>query len=295
MGCQFDEIIEDSSAASLIPLSRKPSRLSVTVPSHGCCDLRAESLKHKPTSHHCISFSYLYNMLLFGLAACLLFQSASTSLLCNSQLCPASAVLLTQRGDKKCDLNCYTQVCDFDKQVTVPGQPSDCENSCHFSEACIEEMLGNGVCDEACNSRECGWDLGDCGACAKGCLSSMLGNKVCDTVCNVMECVFDHYDCGLCQEDCSMEMLGNEQCDPECLFPECQNDQGDCDGPECDLSLIGDGHCDAQCDVPAYNFDGGDCLCSPGCNWSDTRDTVCQPDCNVESCDFDGGYCVSSI
>ena len=55
--------------------------------------------------------------------------------------------------------------------------------------------LGNGVCNDYLNTKECGWDLGDCGYCSKNCFFYMLNNGICDEECFTKDCEFDYLDC----------------------------------------------------------------------------------------------------
>lgn len=71
---------------------------------------------------------------------------------------------------------------------------NDCLNNCTAS-GCQNEELSNQVCDEHCNSLQCGWDLGTCGVCAAGCMAEMLGNGNCDPLCDTQACGFDSGDC----------------------------------------------------------------------------------------------------
>ena len=90
---------------------------------------------------------------------------------------------------------------------------------------CPNSWLGDGFCDEACNTTACGFDNDDCigpnvttrasrfsawsdwGSsyssrlnpqkyCAPGCPDTWLGDRFCDRSCNKLECGFDAGDCG---------------------------------------------------------------------------------------------------
>ena len=52
-------------------------------------------------------------------------------------------------------------------------------------------LLGNGVCDEACDMKACGYDGHDCGRCSELCRLSMVGNGACDVACNNPACNYD--------------------------------------------------------------------------------------------------------
>jgi hypothetical protein len=64
---------------------------------------------------------------------------------------------------------------------------------------CDFSLKGNGVCDRACRSKDCGYDGGDCDpntVCYEaGCPPELLGNGVCDEKCDHVECRWDEYDC----------------------------------------------------------------------------------------------------
>lgn len=103
-------------------------------------------------------------------------------------------------GNGKCDLSCNLLPCNLDSLYVVkdPYQKtyfkySDCFFDCLLT--CDYSNLANQVCDDECNTKECAFDIGDCGYCAKGCTKSMLSNNICDEACQVPECNNDERDC----------------------------------------------------------------------------------------------------
>ncbi|CAG9331588.1 unnamed protein product [Blepharisma stoltei] len=150
-----------------------------------------------------------------------------------------------------------TPSCNFDTLLIFDGQNikenSDCYKTCINSDGCDPENLGNGICDDSCNTQNCGFDWGDC-TCAPGCLNNMLGNGNCDEACNNWECDLDNHDCGACAEGCFPIMLGNGLCEPECNNEDCL-------------------------------YDYKDCQCANGCSIEDYG--KCKPECMVANCNYD--------
>lgn len=73
-----------------------------------------------------------------------------------------------------CDIECYREACEWDK-----GDCIEC------SVGCSPCLLGNGICDSACNTEACGLDGGDCeGECNdQGCKNSWVSDGICDKEC----------------------------------------------------------------------------------------------------------------
>lgn len=86
-----------------------------------------------------------------------------------------------------CDRLCVTAQWDFDS--------ADCRALCD----CSDLELSNGVCEEACNTWQCGFDGGACVACAAGCNTAALGDGICDLNCFVETCNYDSGDCSTAQ------------------------------------------------------------------------------------------------
>ena len=175
-------------------------------------------------------------------------------------------------------------------------------------------MLGNGQCNDECNTDECRFDFGDCAGCSEVCPLAFKGDGVCDEKCNTPGlCDFDGGDCEKVScnqkrdksaQPCKRSFIGDGQCDELCNIPECDFDKGDCGGecaPGCPADAVGDGFCDeacrqvgsdgsALCTKPeaAGEFDGGDCRgCAPGCAVGWVGDGKCQEACAVPRCNFD--------
>merc|ERR1712151_117286 len=180
------------------------------------------------------------------------------------------------------------------------------------------DFVGDGNCDDKNNSKNCGWDKGDCCGVVK------------KAYCTVCKCLDPGYvpSCGL------PDYKGDGNCDDENTNAKCNYDGGDCCGHAvkkayCTVckckdpnykpsacvkpSLKGDGYCDDENNVKSCGFDGGDC-CKGG---DKTYCTVCQckkedpaykcqgkcgdknykgvGNCDDENnncgCDYDGGDC----
>jgi hypothetical protein len=199
------------------------------------------------------------------------------------------------------------------------GPECECSPGCHAS------SLGDSVCDAACNTSACKWDLGDCSCYATyascytdyadsclcdavlvGCyekigLTSMKGLAVdaCEDVdhCSAMHCA------GKCNAKCSAVDLYDAECTVDCTTPACHDDRGQCGGgassdgrcaAECLYAWNGDGVCDAACNVSDCAWDGDDCFfcdAEKRCPVTRVGDGVCDEECNVESCGYDGGDC----
>eukprot|EP01117_Protostelium_nocturnum_P010349 TRINITY_DN3721_c0_g1_i2.p1 TRINITY_DN3721_c0_g1~~TRINITY_DN3721_c0_g1_i2.p1 ORF type:complete len:1019 (-),score=326.23 TRINITY_DN3721_c0_g1_i2:164-3220(-) len=104
------------------------------------------------------------------------------------------------------------------------------------AEGCPSSWIGDGFCDQACNSSACDWDGGDCANvtadsdtpggnynggsynggfssalsssdyCSTGCPNSWIGDKFCDRTCRVANCGFDAGDCDI--EELSTNLHG---------------------------------------------------------------------------------------
>jgi len=175
----------------------------------------------------------------------------------------------------------------------------------------IEDMYKNGVCDAQLNSKECGFDGGDCeefNELYPDCSvpqPSWVGDKTCDgLVYNTTECGYDGGDC-LDVIDFGCSGGGNGYCENIFNNEQCKYDGGDCLEfnrlyPGCkvpDPSYVGDGVCDIG---PYYTlecgWDGGDCANFPqNCTIEDTYaigDGYCQIEFNTTECEHDGGDCI---
>ena len=93
-----------------------------------------------------------------------------------------------------------------------------------WGDSCPSNWVGDGACDDECNTEDNSWDGGDC-----------CGPDVDDWWC---------WDC-------------------ECLDPNSEDfvAEGDEDEEEdpCTFWYVGDGYCDDECNVENHDFDGGDC------------------------------------
>ena len=97
-------------------------------------------------------------------------------------------------GDSKCNLECMTNTCSYDKDdcSCAPG----CDYYVYNEPTCREK-------NDPCNSLKCKLKGGKCGFCASGCFEDMIGNGVCNQECNNKNCNYDLKDCG-CSLGCSL-------------------------------------------------------------------------------------------
>ncbi|CAG9312679.1 unnamed protein product [Blepharisma stoltei] len=235
----------------------------------------------------------------------LLASASGINIACNPNDCPPISVNFNQRGDTSCNLNCMTSYCDFDSQE-LKNSPnnylnSDCTKACLASTSwkCKTAKLGNGVCDNSCNTPACGYDFGDCGYCAPSCnlylgFQQQLGGS-CDLECNTTSCYYDYGACLDCAIGCNSTVLGDGTCNQECNNKKCGFDNGDClntsCAPNCFFWMINNSICDEACHVQECNYDGTDCDCSPGCFSELLENDECDEICNNSLCEWDGGDC----
>lgn len=118
---------------------------------------------------------------------------------------------------------------------------------CH--EQTCRELKNNGICDELCNTYNCGYDGHDCNDLPRPyskCLPANHGrdcyarfnNSRCDEKCNTAECLYDGWDC-------DAKRNGTNECNP--IFDAyCR-------------SNYGNGHCDQGCNTAECGWDGHDC------------------------------------
>ena len=120
------------------------------------------------------------------------------SLDCNHFKCSLYMVYCIQRDNDICDINCLSEVCNFD---TPPGlntkldkSQSPCLSVCLDYTECPIEHLGDGKCNSGkeyleCNHNVCGFDWGDCGYCEQGCFKEDIENtETCKDECNNVYC-----------------------------------------------------------------------------------------------------------
>jgi hypothetical protein len=186
--------------------------------------------------------------------------------------------------------------------------------------------VGNGVCNIVHNTKECGFDGGDCdfynSLVLNGCdvnKPHYLGNGECANFApyNTEACGWDGGDCvyfnSLVLNDCPVRFpnsIGNGVCAIEYNTEACGWDGGDCDLYNslvgCTVSspnILGNDICEnyAPYNTEACGWDGGDCdyinsLVSKGCTVS-TLSSIGDGNCrnyagyNTEACEWDGGDC----
>jgi hypothetical protein len=98
--------------------------------------------------------------------------------------------------------------------------------------------------------------------CLPDCTPELLGDGICQEACFNLACNFDLNDCG-CSPSCPESLIGNYLCNPECLLSACDWDRGDCDSEcaksGCNLRSLNDGICNKECNIETCGFDRGDC------------------------------------
>ena len=182
---------------------------------------------------------------------------------------------------------------------------------------CNQDWMGDGICDDMCNTLEFQFDQGDC----------CLANDKWNTHCDGCQCY-----CPLNSEELEPSenpmVTANPEW-PQCYAPPEEPLHLDLDSI-CHL-MIGDELCDDLCNHPEQNFDGGDCcldfievtycndcFCYSDCshhmnercvelgtypnaandtncklNW--IADGFCDDVCNFSELDFDGGDCCKDV
>lgn len=184
-----------------------------------------------------------------------------------------------------CDEPCNTLSCNYDNFICPI-----CGTNCTLSK------LNSAKCEADCAVESCkGFEANKCfSPCAPGCSESKLVNGICDEACNNKDCSFDNGDC-MCAEGCSDELLNQNGCldnDP-CAVESCFFKAGQCG--DCALgcfeSMIGDGECQSACNVSACDYDYFDCGCAENCSltyigseWVGIEDNAENEKCLVSAC-----------
>ena len=96
----------------------------------------------------------------------------------------SSGCFTSMLGDGHCDSFCLNSACNFDN-----GDCSSqaCAPDCYF------HLLGDGVCQQQCWVSACNYDYFDC-ACSPGC-AVVSDNTTCNPLCDTKDCGFDGGDC----------------------------------------------------------------------------------------------------
>lgn len=166
-----------------------------------------------------------------------------------------------------------------------------------------QSQLGDGICQDSLNTRECEWDKGDCFTsaeypqCPAGNEAYKLGNRRCDyeLPLNSLACGYDGGDCLQLRKkypDCTdLSSIGDGTCNSDANNINCRYDGGDCEVVDCDVepyaslefctdynlnfpnctvenaARIGNGACDIAGDynTEECGYDGGDCSGVEGC------------------------------
>ncbi|OQR97629.1 N-acetylglucosamine-1-phosphotransferase subunits alpha/beta [Achlya hypogyna] len=93
------------------------------------------------------------------------------------------------------------------------------------NDGCGNWMLGNGVCNQACNVEMCGFDHGDC-ACDKAEAPVVAANWL--PICRAPDQLSTETTAPPCATGCDWAALGDGTCNAQCNFAECGFDAGDC-------------------------------------------------------------------
>ena len=186
-------------------------------------------------------------------------------------------------GDGKCHDECNNEQYQFDHMDCCHEQIIDsmCQSCiCHQDDQrhpaiglCTNFLVGNGICNDECNTFLNAFDGGDCciidpvreqcSICdcveaskdaftgiheSGGCNPGFTGNARCEESCNQLQYQFD-------KGDCCLPQINDEHC-IDCI---CHQDKQRHDSSLCTLNMIGDGFCDKSCNHEGQKFDGFDC------------------------------------
>lgn len=187
-----------------------------------------------------------------------------------------------------CDHACYNHECGYDN------------NACNGE--CYEWMLGNGICEDQCNTADRNYDMWDC-TCSHGCSPDMQFNDICEEDCykfecgreNRLNCTNEFVECG---RECIYDYDYN-YCNTNCLVKNCEyNHFGNCDNRVKTHAFYYQNILRNQnASVDIYRK----CLKNESKNMIDGRtryctlsklgDGVCDLECNSEECAYDLGDC----
>uniref|UniRef100_A0A1I7U5R3 Neurogenic locus Notch protein n=1 Tax=Caenorhabditis tropicalis TaxID=1561998 RepID=A0A1I7U5R3_9PELO len=162
------------------------------------------------------------------------------------------------------------------KRCPVGYSEPECEKKTERCEECLNGgkcLETSGLCDcpYGYKGTRCQDIVEEEGLCLQHNCSSLASNSICNPECNSKECGFDGGDCSdspfakcLYPSRCA-EIFGNGVCDQECNNEGCLFDGLDCqEHPKCPershcVLRRGDGVCDPECSLIGCGFDGGDC------------------------------------
>lgn len=121
-----------------------------------------------------------------------------------------------------CDDECNSEEFEYDN------------GKCLCDTGCYPEILKNGKCElgNPCLTKKCNYMQGKCEMCIDGCLNNNIGDGECQDACNVEECEYDGGDCG-CAPGCNSTYSNSDWdmqggCDLYCLVPSCLFNYKDC-------------------------------------------------------------------
>lgn len=188
-----------------------------------------------------------------------------------------------------------------------------------LEECLLEQLAGDGYCDDFLNNDLCDFDGGDCcgpnpnlGLCSDcqckaeeaQCLNFLMGDGICNDINNKSSCGFDSGDCLI---GCNETLYNNGHCDSVNDNEICYFDAGDCllDENECSpsfVSFIGDGFCQDHVNIPQCDYDAQDCcqglhfecvecVCHQECDETLMNNDVCDLVNNKIECFHDNGDC----
>lgn len=193
-------------------------------------------------------------------------------------------------ADEECGSNYYC----IPKPISLTPE----ENEVQFSppelieepefctEGCLDQWVGDGLCDPSCDVEACNFDGGDCTHVGLGRVGDQCeANDECASGnCNNALCCPAGQICCTSSSDCPSDQSCN-------ALNFCQSAPREQCGPECVTDWVGDGECQLEC--IGCDFDGGDCLMREGVALS-------PGEAGIEACGFQGelqnyGRCVFTV
>lgn len=199
--------------------------------------------------------------------------------------------------------------------TVCPGSCSGCTTTC--SANCPDWFLGNGYCDEGCNSAACNYDSGDCSSTSSTPSSSVATPTV--SLCSDGE-TYLMDQCMKCEDPDSLvaEMMPGQTCaslvklvtcnyalgssglslpsgvsSSALLGDICPGSCGKCStscSTNCPDWFAGNGYCDSACNNAACNYDDGDCTSTGGSTGGSNSGSSATATCANNKMDGDEIY-----